>query len=86
MDKQYWLSPLGELDDFGKPYTGVMYDGATVIVKNGKKMRGPAANMSQESWEEHGISIVKYGFAQMYVKTKAGKWLLAAGDCEDTLE
>ena len=68
---QYWLSPLGELDDFGVPYGNVMYDAATT--------QGPWANMSQSSWRRYGRGKLGLGYGQKYEKQSNGRWMKVEG-------
>jgi len=70
-DKVYWLSPLGGFDDFDQPYKNEMIDGKTKM--------GPWANMTAESWKEHGIGRLGQGFGQRYEKQSDGKWLKVEG-------
>lgn len=65
----YWLSPLGELDDFGRPYGEVMYDAKT--------RHGPWANMSEESFRlESGTGgRLGIGLGQKYRRQPDGRWL-----------
>lgn len=67
----YWLSSLGDLDDFGDAYSNVMIDGKT--------KRGPWANMTETSWQRHGIGKLGLGFGQRYEKQSDGKWLKILG-------
>ena len=70
----YWLSPLKELDDFGAPYNGEMFDAPTRF--NG----GQWANMSRKSWEAYGrTSKLGLGLGQRYLKQSDGKWLKVEG-------
>lgn len=74
MTAKYWLSPLGDVDDFGEPYDlnvgGVMYDAVT--------WQGPWANMAQTSFNRHGVQV-GLGFGQKYELQADGKWLKVAG-------
>jgi hypothetical protein len=67
----YWLSPLGEKDDFGRPYKDEMIDGRT--------KSGPWANMTLESWMLHGCGKYGTGFAQRYRRQSNGRWLKVEG-------
>lgn len=70
-EKVYWLSPLGDEDDFGLPFKTVMYDGKTQM--------GPWANMSETSWKLHGVGILGTGYGQKYKKQADGRWLKVEG-------
>ena len=67
----YWLSPLGDNDDFGDPYSTGMIDGKTV--------HGPWANMTPASWAKHGIGRLGQGYGQRYEKQSNGRWLKVEG-------
>jgi hypothetical protein len=67
----YWLSPLADVDDFGRPYRGVMIDGAT--------KQGPWANMSEASWLVNGLGRLGVGYGQKYKKQADGRWLKVEG-------
>ena len=69
--KVYWLSPLGDFDDFDSPYGDVMYDGKTRM--------GPWANMTEDSWKRYGVGRLGTGFGQKYEKQPDGKWLKVEG-------
>lgn len=75
MKTVYWLSPLGGFDDFDRPYDlkegGIMYDAKT--------RRGPWANMSEESFQEHGYGRLGPGFGQKYQMQADGRWLKIEG-------
>lgn len=69
--KKYWLSPLGDTDDFGDKYSTDMIDGATIA--------GPWANMTPASWMKYGIGRLGTGYGQHYKKQPDGKWLKIEG-------
>jgi hypothetical protein len=71
MKQVYWLSPLGDTDDFGVPYKDVMYDAKTRM--------GPWANMTEESFKQHGYGKLGLGVGQKYAKQTDGRWLKVAG-------
>lgn len=74
MSKQvFWCGPLGDTDDFGRPYGTEMIDGKT--------RHGPWANMSAESWKiESGTGgRLGTGFGQRYEKQADGRWLKVEG-------
>jgi hypothetical protein len=71
MAAKYWLSPLSDTDDFGVPYTAVMYDAKTRM--------GPWANMTEESFKQHGYGKLGLGLGQKYAKQADGRWLKVAG-------
>jgi hypothetical protein len=68
----YWLSHVGETDDFGKPYKDVMYDGKT-------KQWGSWANMNGSSWKTHGVGKLGTGYGQKYKRQPDGRWLKVEG-------
>ena len=70
-EKVYWLSPLGGFDDFDRPYKNVMYDAKTKF--------GPWANMTEESFREHGYGVLGLGKGQKYEKQSDGRWLKVEG-------
>lgn len=67
----YWLSPLGDKDDFGVPFGNVMYDAKT--------KQGPWANMSQASFIAHGVGRLGLGLGQKYLRQSNGRWLKVEG-------
>ena len=67
----YWSSPLGYRDDFGIPYNSIMIDGKT--------QQGPWANMTEDSWRNHGVKRFGIGYGQMYEKQPDGCWLKIEG-------
>ena len=69
--KVYWLSPLGDTDDFSVPYKDEMIDGKTRM--------GPWANMTPQSFAKYGIGKFGLGLGQLYKKQSDGKWLKVAG-------
>lgn len=71
--KKYWMSPLGDTDDFSVPYKDEMIDGKTRM--------GPWANMTPESWFKYGGTNGKLGLGlgQRYKKQADGKWLKVEG-------
>jgi hypothetical protein len=72
MSKQvYWLSPLGDRDDFGQKYKNTMIDGKTIM--------GPWANMTLESFRKYGTGRLGTGFGQRYAKQEDGRWLKVEG-------
>lgn len=69
---KYWLSPVGEFDDFGKPIENVIYDAATIY--------GPWALMNPNSWEKHRrTKTLGMGFGQKYERQVDGRWLKVEG-------
>jgi hypothetical protein len=69
--KVYWVSPVGERDDFGSKVGSVIYDGKTRM--------GPWALMTSASWLAYGIGKTGLGCAQRYEKQPDGKWLKTEG-------
>ena len=73
--KTYWLSPLGGFDDFDSPYDlhigGVMYDAKT--------KHGPWANMTEASWNVHGVGKLGPSLGQKYERQADGRLLKVAG-------
>jgi hypothetical protein len=67
----YWLSPVGEKDDFGDKVRSVIIDGKT--------KHGPWALMTPLSWDLHGIGQLGLGCGQKYEKQIDGKWLKVEG-------
>lgn len=70
--EKYWIGNLGTVDDFGKPYKTIMIDGRT-------KQYGSWANMTLESWRQHGCGKLGTGFGQKYQKQSDGRWLKIEG-------
>jgi hypothetical protein len=71
-DPVYWLSPVGERDDFGRLYGGVMYDAATTA--------GSWACMSEISWIMHRrYTTLGMGLGQRFEKQGDGRWLKTEG-------
>jgi hypothetical protein len=68
---RYWMTALGNKDDFGMPYKDIMYDGKTKM--------GPWANMTEASWKKYGVGRTGTGFAQKYQKQADGRWLKIEG-------
>lgn len=69
-NKVYWLSPVGEADDFGNPIENIIIDGATSL--------GPWALMSPASFEQYGRGL-GLGRGQKYERQLDGKWLKVEG-------
>ena len=67
---EYWLSPVGEVDDFGNTIEDIIIDGKT--------KQGPWALMTPKSFEENGIKL-GIGFGQKYQQQEDGKWLKIEG-------
>ena len=67
----YWLSPLDSVDDFGRRYKDVMYDAKTKMLC--------WANMTEESFKEHGYGKLGLGKGQKYEKQLDGRWLKVEG-------
>lgn len=69
--KTYWLSPVGERDDFNMPIDhevgGIIIDGKTVM--------GPWALMSPSAFRAYGTGRLGLGLGQKYEKQADGKWL-----------
>jgi len=70
-NKVYWLSPVGEKDDFGSPIADEIIDGKTAM--------GPWALMTPKSFRLHGVGKLGLGLGQRYVKQDDGKWLKVEG-------
>ena len=73
MSEVYWLSPVGEKDDFGSPVENEIIDGKTTY--------GPWAMMTPTSWEQHGGTggRLGLGLGQRYEKQADGRWLKVEG-------
>jgi hypothetical protein len=71
MNPVYWLSPLGDKDDFGDTFDVEMIDGKT--------RGGPWANMTPASWKRYGIGRLGMGYGQRYKKQPNGRWLKVEG-------
>lgn len=71
MTEVYWLGKLTKFDDFGLPYKDIMIDGRTI--------RGPWANMTEQSWRVHGVGRLGTGYGQKYKKQADGRWLKIEG-------
>jgi hypothetical protein len=67
----YWVSPVGEVDDFGFPIKDEIIDAVTRY--------GPWALMSPESWMRNGNGELGTGRGQRYKKQADGKWLKVEG-------
>lgn len=67
----YWLSPLGDTDDFGVPYENIMYDAKT--------KQGPWANMTPSSFHLETDGRLGLGLGQKYEKQADGRWLKTEG-------
>ena len=72
MEKLYWAGPIGEFDDFGKPYGDVMYDAKT-------RFNGMWANMNEDSFKAHSFGKLGTGWGQKYAKQADGRWLKVEG-------
>ena len=75
---QYWLSAVGDKDDFGDKIDDEIIDGAT--------KHGPWALMTPKSWKTHGKGKLGTGHGQRYKlqkgnpkKLKYGTWLKVEG-------
>lgn len=68
--KTYWLSPVGEVDDFGDRITDEIIDGVTNL--------GPWALMTPKSFERYGRGLGT-GRGQRYRRQSDGKWLKVEG-------
>lgn len=66
----YWLSPVGDVDDFGDTIEDIIIDGKTE--------QGPWALMTPKSFEENGVNL-GLGLGQKYQKQEDGKWLKIDG-------
>lgn len=66
----YWLSPVGETDDFNNPIEDVIIDGRTVM--------GPWALMTPAAHRKYGVGLGT-GKGQRYEKQADGKWLKTDG-------
>jgi hypothetical protein len=64
---QYWLSPVGEVDDFEDKISDEIIDGKTIY--------GPWALMTPISIKIHGVGRLGTGYGQRYKKQSDGKWL-----------
>jgi hypothetical protein len=69
--KVFWLSPVGECDDFKDVIEDVIYDGRTTM--------GPWALMTPKSFRQHGLGRTGLGLAQKYEKQPDGRWLKVEG-------
>ncbi len=69
--KVYWVSRVGEVDDFGDKVESTIIDGRT--------MSGPWGLMTPKSWEKYGCRRLGTGFGQKYEKQPDGKWLKVEG-------
>lgn len=69
----YWLSPVGEQDDFNRQIGDVVIDGKT--------RHGPWALMSEESWviETGTGGKLGLGLGQKYAHQPDGRWLKVEG-------
>lgn len=71
--KKYWLSYVGETDDFG--------DTVSDIIIDGKTKDGPWALFTPASYEKHAMwpGAFGTGIGQKYQKQADGKWLKIEG-------
>lgn len=69
-DPVYWLSPVGDKDDFGREIDDTIIDGRTVM--------GPWALMTPSSHRHYGCGL-GLGKGQKYEKQDDGKWLKVEG-------
>jgi hypothetical protein len=69
--KVYWLSAVGEVDDFGDKITDTIIDGATNM--------GPWALMTPRSFRYNGLNRLGEGYGQKYEKQEDGRWLKVEG-------
>lgn len=69
----YWLSPVGDYDDFDSPIFDVIIDARTAY--------GPWALMTPESFSLHGGTRGRLGvgLGQRYQKQADGRWLKVEG-------
>jgi hypothetical protein len=70
-DKVYWLSHVGEKDDFGDDIDFEIIDGKTKF--------GPWALMTPLSWDLHGVGRLGLGLGQRYQRQLDGRWLKVEG-------
>ena len=68
---QYWLSPVGKVDDFEDRISDEIIDGKTIY--------GPWALMTPISFKKHGVGRLGTGYGQRYKKQPDGKWLKIEG-------
>jgi hypothetical protein len=70
---QYWLSPVGETDDFNSVISDEIIDGKTVY--------GPWALMTPKSWAMYSGTSGRLGLGlgQRYKLQADGKWLKVEG-------
>jgi hypothetical protein len=70
----YWISPVGEKDDFGDVITDEIIDGKTVF-------NGQWGLMTPDSWKRVGATGGRFGLGlgQRYKKQSDGKWLKVEG-------
>lgn len=68
---KYWLSPVGEKDDFGDKIKDIIIDGKTKM--------GPWGLMTERSYQQYGIGKLGMGYGQKYKKQSDGKWLKIEG-------
>ena len=76
--KDYWLGPVGKVDDFGDKISDELIDAAT--------QQGPWALMTPKSWKTHGKGQLGLGKGQRFKKQKDnpedlkwGTWLKVEG-------
>lgn len=69
-EKVYWLSPVGDLDDFGNAIHDTFIDGKTRL--------GPWGLMTPEAHAALGCGL-GLGRGQKYVKQADGRWLKTEG-------
>lgn len=69
----YWLSPVGQTDDFDDTITDTIIDGKTSM--------GPWALMTPKSWARYSGTNGRLGLGlgQKYSKQSDGKWLKIEG-------
>lgn len=69
-EQVYWLSPVGQRDDFGSHVRTIIIDGKT--------KQGPWALMTPESFASFGVGL-GLGLGQKYVRQTDGRWLKTEG-------
>lgn len=74
----YWLSPVGDLDDFGNAIFNDFVDGKTKWGPWGIMSHSPAKGQFPTSFESNGVGL-GLGRGQHYRKQLDGRWLKVAG-------
>lgn len=68
---KYWMSPVGDRDDFNVKIEDTIYDAKTVM--------GPWALMTPTSFRRYSTGRLGTGYGQKYERQSDGRWLKVEG-------